>query len=52
LRPRGAVIGRVVDPPHQGLGRRGDFIGTRVPYVEELRPRGALMSACPTFVIL
>ena len=30
----GPVIGRAVGPPHQGLGRRGDFIGTCVPYFD------------------
>jgi hypothetical protein len=34
LQPGGAVIGRVVGPPRQGLGRRGEFIGTCVPYFD------------------
>jgi hypothetical protein len=28
------VIGRVVGPPHQELGRRGGFIGMCVPYFD------------------
>jgi hypothetical protein len=34
LRPGDAAIGRIVSTPRQGLGRRGEFIGTRVPYFD------------------
>jgi hypothetical protein len=34
LRPGGPVIVRVVDLPNQGLARRGDFVGTCVPYFD------------------
>jgi hypothetical protein len=33
-RPGGAEIGRVAGTPRQGLGRRGEFIGTCVPYFD------------------
>jgi hypothetical protein len=34
LRPGDAAIGRVAGTPRQGLGRRGGFIGTFVPYFD------------------
>jgi hypothetical protein len=34
LRPGDAAIGRIVGTPHQGLDRRGGFIGTCVPYFD------------------